>query len=113
MKTWLKGGLIGGILFLVWYFLIIRLLSFMGNWIAIFSPFSSILGIILFTTAFFGTKETGLFGELLIKNPYWFYLGVFLDFLLWFGIGALIGLIVGKIKSKNKIKETKVKGSVN
>lgn len=74
MKTWLKGGLIAEIILFIGYLLLI---SIGGD--------QSIMVMILF---FFG------------ENPYspimvlWF--GV-----IYFAIGAAIGLVIQKVKSKN------------
>lgn len=73
MKTWLKGGLIAEIILLIGYLLLI---SIKGD--------QSIMVMILF---FFGENP---------NSPL-----MFLGFaILYFAIGAAIGLIVQKLKSK-------------
>ena len=92
MKTWLKGGLIGAIIAII-------LLS-----LAIFIPSLWILSIlVLFLSRFVIMFPCALlikiFGENFILICA-FYLNPIFGVILYFIIGAIIGLIIQKVKKK-------------
>jgi len=82
MKAWLKGGLIGILIYFILIFLPINLMN--GTLPTILKSISLLLGL-PWTT---GVSDYGF--HLIIS--------VLVNFFL---IGALIGWIIGKIKSKN------------
>ncbi|MDP3026513.1 MAG: hypothetical protein Q8N63_02305 [Nanoarchaeota archaeon] len=93
MKTWLKWGLIGGIIGIVFHIILIFIMRTGGE----FGPVLLILDIIPLTIL---GIIIGSYDSLtsLVVGIY-----VFATF-FWFIIGALIGLIIGKIKSRRKKK---------
>lgn len=95
MKTWLKGGLIGGgigilisMLELIYWYICSNCSEVVG-WLTIF------LALPLYI--FFGESSIGnFFIEFVITN-----LTIILDLFI---IGTLIGFVIGKIKSKKRKK---------
>jgi K+-sensing histidine kinase KdpD len=89
--AWVKGGVIAVVIELILFILLLLLESLRIDtslWIVAF-PVSFILwGFV------FGDNMT----------PFWFYLSYPLSVILWFIIGAIIGFIIGKIKSRNEVR---------
>ena len=87
MKTWLKGGLIGaviGVIFLVLFFI---------NQHIFFLPSYIYFMIVLVLSG-------GLEGSSLLGKYPTLVLSVFVFIALFFGIGAIIGLIIQKVRKK-------------
>lgn len=103
---WLRGGIIGGVIGIIWF-----VFHFMGmnfgpgeggylNWVYYtFGVISGLLGSIL---GFFIFPIALLFGEYFSDATATPFLIISVIYL--FLIGALIGFIIGKIKSRNKKK---------
>ena len=94
MKAWLKGGLIGGILGVL-YFIICILIE---NYLPAISIWHKILvipvfpALIILTYIFFWTSLQNYLNWIVT-------IGVFIQYFI---IGAIIGLIVSKIKNRNQ-----------
>jgi len=94
MKTWLKGGLIGGILGVL-YFIICILIE---NYLPAISIWHKILvipvfpALIILTYIFFWTSLQNYLNWIIT-------IGVFIQYFI---IGALIGLLVSKFKNRNQ-----------
>jgi len=98
MKAWLKGGLIYSVLYLLSE-LIVYLISFIGNFIKIMN------GIIVFQKIVFFPKNFIQF--FVVNSNVTIIIGggglqIFANVIFLFLIGALIGFIVSKIKSKKQ-----------
>lgn len=91
MKAWLKGGFIGiiiGVLLLIVDFIVTRFFEF-----HLFSRLAGFLGIYLYKVFFMDITDP-------LKSAIFFVPTI----LFYFIIGALIGWIIERIKSKNKLK---------
>jgi len=103
MKTWLKGGLLGLIIyFLIFLFDLVIGFDGMHDFLEIIPslPLGIILGIYKFNLCFFISNiQTSPF-ICQIPNFYFYSIIYIINFLAYFIIGAIIGWIIGKIKSK-------------
>jgi len=85
MKTWIKGGLIGAVLFILLFIISIPLSGgYYGMYLAL--PIITLLRLLTGNFEF----NSGEMVILIISSVSFYFI-----------IGAIIGLIVGKIKSKN------------
>ena len=89
---WLKGGIIGGFLISIWYPIV---LSLKANAVEIF------LSEIFFPGVFLGVLFLGLIPSS-DQIFLWYSIVEIGNFIFYFIIGAIIGLIVGKVKIKNR-----------
>ena len=89
MKAWLKGGLIGigvAVLFLIIDIIITRFVEF-----HLFSTLAGFLGIWIYQQFFIHVSDP-------LKSIIFFVP----TFILYFVVGTIIGLIISKINSRNK-----------
>ena len=93
MKAWLKGGLIGAIVGLVLYLIVYLSSIIMGEggmiFLVLIFPAVILWDLMPFNI---GTTRYELYGFPFI---------ILIHLIIWFIIGALIGLIVQKVKEKN------------
>ena len=94
MKAWLKGGLIGAVAHLVYFLISLPWILTGGEtliaWIFIFTELLPVELIF---------RSIDLFNDNNLISSF-FLVGLIVT-IYWFIIGALIGWIVGKIKSRN------------
>lgn len=101
--SWLKGGIIFGLLMVILSFTIPLLFNtILGKFLIsiIYIPFI-VFPLRIFSELFFSQNSQGLFANTLgifFRTPS--ILGFIIIFIIYFIIGAIIGWIVGKIKKK-------------
>lgn len=91
MKTWLKGGLIGGVFSILYYLLfsITQMLMLNLDLGIIFYPLLPLIHFIMFDENF-------------ISTYFFIFLLLFFVFLYGFVIGSFIGFVIGKIKEHKR-----------
>ena len=108
MKVWLKGGLIGAIFYIV--FELIRIIPIVAqNTKFIANIIYLELYQHLFSICFYLNKCSSETAECIVNSTSCFIILIPLfGLIIYFIIGALIGFLISKLKSKNK-KETIIK----
>jgi len=98
MKTWLKGGLIGIVVGIIWLFIGMFIGSNVQSCVStserVPPPLCNILIIFYIPVLFLGIlglSDRGMF------------IGIILTAIIYFVLGAIIGFIIQKTKSKNKM----------
>jgi preprotein translocase subunit SecG len=99
MKAWLKGGLWGVGIHLVYYLVLAGLVFLsrdsgetLAGWIFIWTELAPIA--ILFAP----------FGQFVANSIFGFIVSGIIVTIFWFLIGAVIGYIISKVKSRNQFK---------
>jgi membrane protein DedA with SNARE-associated domain len=104
MKSWVKGGLIGGGIGLL---LLILLFIFSdASWAGYLAVMIVLPLIILYSVGITSALESCIFSDASCGG-----LRILISILIWSLLGALISWLIGKLKKKPILKKSKIKKS--